>query len=375
MKKFGAILGLLLVLMLSFSGCTAIGEKTLDMSFVYGALAVLSLMTLIGYCVLVAKKDVWFLLLFASVFVVNIGYFALSISSTLEEALLANRIAYLGSVFLPMSMLMNVLNITKLKLPKWLPSLLFGIGVLVFLVAASPGYLDIYYKEVSLGVFDGATVLHKIYGPWHCLYMFYLLGHFLAMVITIIYAAVKQKIEASANAFILIITVFVNVGVWLIEQLVEIEFEILSVTYIISELFLLGLHLIITENQKLREAVKEKEVLVSPEPIIDEDIIDAQPDAQPGEPKDADDGRFQIFVEGLERLTPTEKAIYEAYLSRITTKEIMATMGIKENTLKFHNKNIYGKLGVSSRKELLEIHGQIKGAKSTVKDTADITAG
>ena len=35
-------------------------------------------------------------------------------------------------------------------------------------------------------------------------------------------------------------------------------------------------------------------------------------------------------------------------------------LNIKENTLKYHNKNIYGKLGVNSRKEILEIHKQIK---------------
>ena len=32
----------------------------------------------------------------------------------------------------------------------------------------------------------------------------------------------------------------------------------------------------------------------------------------------------------------------------------------KENTLKFHNKNIYGKLSVSSRKQLFEIYKYIK---------------
>lgn len=367
MRRISAVLSVLLILMISFTGCTAIGDKTLDMSFVYGALAVMSLLTLIGYCILVKKKDVWFLLLFACIFIVNIGYFALSISSTIEEALLANRIAYLGSVFLPMSMLMNILNITRLKVPKWLPSLLFIIGVLVFLVAASPGYLDIYYKEVSLNVFDGATVLEKEYGPWHCLYMFYLLGYFLTMVITIIYAAVKRKIETSAIAYVLVVTVFVNIGVWLIEQLVEIHFEILSVTYIISELFLLGLHLIITENQRLRDAMKERQAAADPEPIIKDDIADIQPIVQ----SDAEQERIQLFVKGLERLTPTEKAIYEAYISRITTKEIMANLNIKENTLKFHNKNIYSKLGVSSRKELLEIHGQLTCADNVCNEAAE----
>ena len=58
-------------------------------------------------------------------------------------------------------------------------------------------------------------------------------------------------------------------------------------------------------------------------------------------------------------LTQTERLIYDAYIERITTKEIMASLNITQNTLKFHNKNIYHKLGVSSRKELQEIYQQI----------------
>ena len=52
--------------------------------------------------------------------------------------------------------------------------------------------------------------------------------------------------------------------------------------------------------------------------------------------------------------------IFEAYIARMSTKEVMAMLNITENTLKFHNKNIYHKLGVSSRKELLEIYKQLE---------------
>lgn len=45
--------------------------------------------------------------------------------------------------------------------------------------------------------------------------------------------------------------------------------------------------------------------------------------------------------------------IYELYVSGKTTSEIAAIIGIKENTMKFHNKNIYSKLGVTSRKQFL----------------------
>ena len=79
---------------------TATSAETSNMSLAYAATAVISLLLVICYCAFVRKKDFWMLLLFASVFIVNSGYFALSISKTLEEALLANRISYLGAVFL-----------------------------------------------------------------------------------------------------------------------------------------------------------------------------------------------------------------------------------------------------------------------------------
>ena len=161
-KKIASITVLLLTLF-SLSGCSEIGSKTTSMSVIYGATAVLSLLLLLGYCAIMRKREFWFLLLFSSVVIVNAGYFSLSISRTIEEALLANRIAYLGSVFLPMAMLMIILNTTRLRYKKWLPVVLLVLSVAVFLVAASPGYLDIYYKAVSIVTVNGGTVLQGIW--------------------------------------------------------------------------------------------------------------------------------------------------------------------------------------------------------------------
>ena len=41
------------------------------------------------------------------------------------------------------------------------------------------------------------------------------------------------------------------------------------------------------------------------------------------------------------------------YLSNMTGKEINDALGIKESTLKYHNHNLYQKLGVTSRKQML----------------------
>ena len=62
---------------------------------------------------------------------------------------------------------------------------------------------------------------------------------------------------------------------------------------------------------------------------------------------------YNFFVENLSMLTPAEYRVYELYLSGKSAKEIAEILHITENTLKYHNKNIYSKLGISSRKQLL----------------------
>ena len=342
------------------SACGPSGNKTASVSIIYAIAAAVSLLLLMVYCCLNRKKEVWFLLLFACIFIVNTGYFALSISGTLEEALLANRIAYLGSAFLPMAMQMIIANVTKLNFKKWIPYVLFGIGVAVFFIAATPGYLDIYYKEVSFHTVNGVGSLEKVYGDWHCVYMFYLIGYFVAMVATIVYPFVKKALDSTVHSVLLALAVFVNLCVWFIEQMVRFDFEFLAISYIISGSFLLGIDMIVSENERLKEIVKEQEIsnaLEALEKKEESDKSEPQKDTENrNKPDEADRDRYQLFVEGVEKLTNTERAIYESYLKRITTKEIMATLGIKENTLKFHNKNIYSKLSVSSRKELVEIY-------------------
>ena len=364
MKKLLASVCVLLFPILCFSGCSAVGGKGYSLSVIYGTAATLSLLLLVGCIALVREKRLWFITLFTSVLVVNIGYTLLSVSNGLCMALWANRIAYLGSVFLPLTMLMILLNITNTPYRKWLPSSLLGVAILVFFIAASPGVLPIYYKEVSFAVVDGVSALVKVYGPLHPIYLVYLVGYFSAMVFIIIRANIKKAIHTTAHAIIIIIAVFVNIGVWFIEQLVRVDFEMLAISYIISELFLLGVHLVMNENQHLRETVRQVETARSY--VIEASVV---PDVMLEKPI-AEDAiapeQAEIFMQGLAKLTPTEKVIYDAYIARVTTKEIMTNMNIKESTLKYHNRNLYGKLGVSTRKELLEVHKQIKSVKENL---------
>ena len=387
MKKVSKSLLIFLVIWMPFflTGCDTSGSKSTNISVIYGVITVVSLFILVAYCGLIEKKELWFILLFSSIFVVNIGYFALSISKTLEEALLANRIAYLGSVFLPMSMLMIIINVCKWGYRKWLPCVLLLISVFVFLVAASPGYCDIYYKDVTLQRMNGVSVLDKTYGKWHGIYMLYLVSYFGVMMFMSIRVFVKKRMETNVYSIILVGAVFVNIGVWLLEQFIKIDFEILSVSYIISEFFMLCLALVLQDNKKISDTSekvisnneigqiekehknssndleKSKIHLQSKSVFVEKDV---ENEKSPLEVKEKEElvltEQQEHFLINIHKLTPTETIIYNYYLDGKTTKEIIKELNITENTLKYHNKNIYGKLGVSSKKMLVEMAMELK---------------
>ena len=353
MKRIPSAFAVLISSFLLLTGCGPVGSKAANISIVYGVAAVVSLLLFIGYCCLVRKKDIWFLLLFSCIFVVNAGYLCLAASSTVEEALLANRISYLGSVFLPFSMLMIILEVCNLHHNKWLPIVLLCLCGVVFFIAASPGYLDIYYKSVRLEIIDGVATLIKEYGPWHSCYLFYLAGYFTAMLTMIVYASIKKAVSSRMHAVMLLVAVFVNLGVWLLEQLVRMDFEFLSISYIISELFLLGLCLMLQELESKKNV--ESTVVASPQEVAVEAAV--SPACEPSQLSSAPplSDRCAFFSAQISTLTPTEERLFRLYLAGNSTKEVLSTLNITENTLKYHNKNLYGKLGVSSRKQLLEI--------------------
>lgn len=62
---------------------------------------------------------------------------------------------------------------------------------------------------------------------------------------------------------------------------------------------------------------------------------------------------FNAFVNNIKTLSPAERAVFNLYMEGYTAQEIAKILCLSINTIKTHNKRIYTKLNVSSRKELL----------------------
>lgn len=73
---------------------------------------------------------------------------------------------------------------------------------------------------------------------------------------------------------------------------------------------------------------------------------------------DPDD--YENFKKGLQMLTGKEQEVFNYYMQGKSVKEITAALGLQESTVRFHNKNIYSKLGIHSLKQLLRYAAILK---------------
>lgn len=314
------------------------------MSIVYGILMGISFLLLLGYCFLLKQKEPWLLFLYICVTVINLGYFMLSRAKDVKFALFANKVAYFGSVFLVVCMLMTIVKLCGFVYKKYLPITLIAVALAMYAIICTTGYLPWYYKSVSLEQIDGAIKLVKEYGPLHLSYIVYIFLYFSAMVATILVAMKMKKAGSQKHATVIAAVVFGNIAVWFVEQFISWNFEFLSVSYLMSELIFLALYWMMQDYVHIQHA---------PAPIVEakvSSVIDIATIAI--------DEKIKIVLARLpqgEILAVREREILEKILENKKRKDIADELHLSENTIKTYTRTLYNKLNVSSREELYKL--------------------
>ena len=319
--------------------------NTGNMTMVYGAVAMLSVLLLIGYLLLEKKKERNFIFLISCVAIVNTGYFLLAAANSLRMAMFANGLSYFGAAYSMLAMLQIISEVCRIKKRKWLRGVFIGISTAAFLLAASGDWLGLYYTHVDITSLGGMTKLVKTYGPLHILYTVYLLSYVLIMIAMIWYAAQKQRLSSFRYTMLLFVAVLLNIGVWAVEQCFHENFEFLSVSYIVTELILLLLYGMLRDYG-----------IVQPDGQVLSVQMLTQPNAQritPGALPPGMEDLLQTFSEKVRTLSSAERRILDFYIEGHDTADIPDLAFISIHTVKKHNHIIYQKLGVASRDELL----------------------
>lgn len=316
------------------------------MFYVYGGIFALSLLLLPFYFKYIHKKqkEPWLFVLFVGVSVVNLGYFLIAVSKTVAFALFANKVAYLGQAVIPMCMFMIISKFCGFSYSGRFIGVLIGLASLMFGIVCTTGYLDWYYVSASIAYEGGSTYLVKEYGLLHPCNLIYVLTYFAAMLSVIGVSLLKNKDGSQKLATFMLVIVLGNIGMWIVQKLITTSFEILSLSYLMSEFAFFFIYVI------LQDYILIKDV---PPPVIVEEkssviFVDSKERAK----------RVEHLLSCLpENVTLSARQIdvLEGILDGKRRKEIAADLNLSENTIKMHTTSLFKALQVSSREEIFAL--------------------
>ena len=314
------------------------------MAIAYGLIFVLSLIMPPLYFAFIRKKqnEPWLLVLFLCVCFVTLGYFLVSLSKTVEFALWANKITYLGQVVVPMCMFMIISKLCGYTYKKWVLGVLIGLAVLMYAIVFTTGWLDWYYTSATLEFENGSAYLVKEYGVLHPTNFIYVIAYFVAMLVVCIVSLVKKKDASQKLAGFMLAIVLGNVAMWVVEKITAWNFEMLATSYIMSVLAYFFVYLL------LQDYIRKVDVPASATEKTRVIVLDSIPKAERLE-------RVLKLLPADKTLTARQMEMLDGLLDGKSQKEIASDLHISESTVKWHFGILYTTLNVSGKDEILAL--------------------
>lgn len=162
------------------------------------------------------------------------GQFLVSISKTLDMALIGNALMYFGAAFLPPFLFIIAMKSCKLNPPIPVTLTMLIYSLVIEMLATTAGKTTLYYDTVTLKTMGSSAVLEKTYGPLHALYVFMIIVYVAAFLILCAYAVSKKnQISVRVIGIMALFSILVGAGYWLDRHL-NIEFDLNSVVYLLA---------------------------------------------------------------------------------------------------------------------------------------------
>ena len=175
-------------------------------------------------------------MIFTLVPIACVGYMLSATASSLEGALFAQKIVYIGGCYLQLFILFSIFNLCKLDIRKSVRAVMFLISTVLYVSVLTAGSNRLFYRSVSFNIVDGTPVLIREYGPMHTVYVAVLVISFLIGVATIVYAWFRKKEAPKRVIVLLLFPDAICLLCYVIAKIVDIPFEILPIGYIIGEI-------------------------------------------------------------------------------------------------------------------------------------------
>ena len=221
--------------------------------YYYYAMLIASIIVAIIYAFIFHKHfDANFTLMAVLVPICNLSAVMLGMSTTIDEAMVALKLSYIGGCYVLLVAVFLVFNICGIEIKPWMRGASILLSSIVYLSTLSIGYFDIFYKGVpTLSFAYGASyITDKEYAFMHTIFYVLVVIYYLAIVAAIVYSFFKKKQVPRVILILVSISVTIAMVGFFGGRMVNNKFELLPLTYTIG----LVLYVVIAARLRLYDA-------------------------------------------------------------------------------------------------------------------------
>jgi len=183
-----------------------------------------------------------FVAMYLLMIIASIGYLYLGTSKSLDEALIATKMLYIGAEFIPFIMLAILTRLLKLKIHRIIMplgmALAFAYFILITIFVRNGGP---FYESASFQSFNGSGYIEKVYGPLHILTYIYSGLYIAALVGTTGYAFTKLKTFSYKNLLFIVATILIVMVFSFVSKAIHPAFDMIPYAYAIGGSIMLAL--------------------------------------------------------------------------------------------------------------------------------------
>ena len=208
----------------------------------YVILLTISLLCSLAYFWLWRRSySVIYSVLFAMIPITNMGYMMLAVSQNLREAVLANKICYMGGCYLVMFVGFYIFDMCGIDLGRGGRFLWVGINTILYGGALLILYNDWFYKSVDFVVEDGVgKLVNKVYGPMHTVFYAKIGVEVILCFAALIYTYVRKRKSVSIkNISMLFAMEIISILSFFLARFITVKVDLLPLAYTLDQIIFL----------------------------------------------------------------------------------------------------------------------------------------
>ena len=184
--------------------------------------------------------SVYFNLIFFLIPINNLGYVWMAHAKSLREAMLANKILYIGGCFNMLFIALAIFVLCQITISNWLRLGMFILSLSIYALSLTIGISPVFYKSVDFVIEDGVGRLtNKVYGWGHTLFYIMIISYFILTFCALVYCVKKKKQVSRKILRMLFVSESISVVFFFGGRFITDKIDFLPLSYVLAEIIYL----------------------------------------------------------------------------------------------------------------------------------------